>query len=112
MGSDREPMSYEDYDSISGYRENCAKLLEPIILQLKMYKEHNYDYLGAIGINQSPNCSISDKMGIFMELYFEEIEKLGLKRSYMEIPVEYDENNQLDIGLKFESFIRGKLYEV
>ena len=54
MGLERAAMSYEDYNSIEGYRKRCLDLLEPVIIQLKMYKESNYKYLGVIGAAGQP----------------------------------------------------------
>ena len=108
MGLERAAMSYEDYNSIEGYRKRCLDLLEPVITQLKMYKESNYKYLGVIGINESPNCSISGKRGILMELYFEACERIGLSGKYMEIPTSYDEFNVGDLESEFDKFIEGE----
>ncbi len=108
MGLDRASMSYEDYDRIKGYREKCITFLEPVIQQLKIYKDNNYTYLGVIGINESPNCSVSGKRGIFMELYFEACKKLELTDNFMEIPTDYDEFNVGDLEAEFDKFLKGE----
>lgn len=70
LGLNRPPMNYSEYNNIKGYREFCKKLLLPIIEQLKTYIDNGYNYLGVMGINQSPNCSISGKQGVYMEEFF------------------------------------------
>lgn len=92
LGPNRPPMSYEDYDAIEGYRERCKTWLSPVLDQIEDYLQHGDQFLGLIGINQSPNCSISGKRGVWMEIIFEALETKGIKCPYIEVPTWYEES--------------------
>lgn len=94
LGINRPPMSYEDYDKITGYRERCKFWLEPVFSQIQSYIENGDKFKGVIGINQSPNCSISGQRGIFMEILFEWLVENDLTTSYLEVPTWYTENEE------------------
>ncbi|MDL2310500.1 hypothetical protein LJC13_00810 [Peptostreptococcaceae bacterium OttesenSCG-928-C18] len=104
LGINRPSMTYQDYNGIPKYREFCKSILTPIMEQIKSYIENGYDYLGIIGVNESPNCSISGKTGIFMEEYFKLCKEFSINTDYSEIPVWYDEKSD-DDSLKIIDFI-------
>jgi len=106
LGINRPPMTYEDYHAIDGYREKCRDLLLPIIQQLKMYVANDYRYIGIIGINESPNCSITGQRGVLMEEFFSLCRIETLTTNYMEIPTWYSEENEGNIMTLVESFIK------
>ena len=91
----------KDQLEYSNYKENCKKLLFPIINQIEDYLKNNYKMTGVYGIQGSPSCGINktcrgdwegeassyksleeisnkvklvDEKGIFMEI-FEELLK-------------------------------------
>ena len=106
LGSERKPMTYEEYANLPGFKKICEDILKPIFLQLEMYISNGYRYIGVIGINKSPSCSISSKMGVLMELYFKYCKENNFTQNYMEIPTWYDENNIGDLEEVFENFIK------
>lgn len=107
LGMNRPPMTYQQYQSINGYRERCRTLLHPIIQQLIAYRENHYHYLGIIGINDSPNCSISGQRGILMEEFFDLCQKNDLNQAFMEIPLWYRDDQQRNMATLVETFIQG-----
>ena len=42
-----------------GYRENCLKLLSPVINQIKDFLDHGYEITGVIGLDGSPSCGVN-----------------------------------------------------
>src|SRR5699024_8258971 len=112
LGFNRPPMNYDEYACIKGYRDFCKKLLLPIIEQLKSYIENGYNYLGIIGINESSNCSLTDRQGVYMEEYFKLTKDNKLNNNFMEIPTWYNEDNLGNLLNIFEEFLkRGNFYE-
>ncbi|WP_100066075.1 CD3072 family TudS-related putative desulfidase [Miniphocaeibacter massiliensis] len=94
LGINRPPMDYDDYDKIPDYRNFCNSILITIIKQIKSYIDNGYDFLGVIGINESPNCSISGKRGVFMEEYFKLCKEYSINTDYSEIPTWYNEGSK------------------
>lgn len=90
-GINRPPMMYAEYDT-PAYRKLCKELVLPYIQQIKEYLKNGYTLLGVIGINNSPTCSISGKMGVFMEALFARCNQEDISLKYVEIPEEYSEN--------------------
>lgn len=107
LGLKRPPLTYEHYQSIEGYRQRCQTMLQPIIKQLISYRDNQYDYLGIIGVNDSPNCSISGQPGILMEEFFSLCQEHQLNQSFMEIPLWYSEDYQGDMTTLIEIFLQG-----
>lgn len=108
LGMNRPPMTFTEYHSIDGYRERCRQLLYPIIQQLIIYHENEYNYIGIIGINDSPNCSISGQRGVLMEEFFAFCQDNNLSQRFMEIPLWYSEDHQGNLTTLVEIFLQGE----
>lgn len=106
-GINRPPMTYEEYNNTEGYRESCISLLSPVISQLKDYIHNKYEYIGVIGINESPNCSITSQQGVFMEEFFNLCQKENINSKYIEIPTWYSEENEGNYLGLLKKFIEG-----
>lgn len=48
----------EQYDNLF-YRQQCRRLLEPIIQQVKNYIDFGYEIVGIVGIDGSPSCGVN-----------------------------------------------------
>lgn len=105
LGGRRKPMSYDDYSSLDGFREKCFEMLQPIMKQIMMYLDEGYDYLGVIGINESPNCSISGQRGVLMEEYFTFCNEKNISEKYIEVPTWYSSENEGDFGIVIKNFL-------
>ena len=112
LGSTRPSMNKNEYENMAGYAEHCQKILEPIFLQLKEYQQNGYTYLGVLGIQESPSCSLSFPRGILMEKYMEEMERKGWSMAYFEVQVfyeeEYKEEKPEDFLSSFHLFLEGQ----
>lgn len=112
LGGTRPSMNKNEYENMAGYAEHCQKILEPIFLQLKEYQQNGYTYLGVLGIQESPSCSLSFPRGILMEKYMEEMERKGWSMAYFEVPVfyeeEYKEEKPEDFLSSFHLFLEGQ----
>lgn len=106
LGSDRPPLEYSDYAKIPNYRSKCQQLIEPTLDQIRCYQNSEAKYLGVIGINDSPNCSISGQRGVLMEEFFTASEKNHFSTAYIEVPVWYSTENQGDFLAAVKEFIR------
>lgn len=101
LGITRKPMDKKDYDSPE-YRKLCLKLFLPVLEDLLIYLENDYEFCGIIGINQSPTCSITGNRGIFMEEIFNLLASKGIETKYFEVPETYDnysEGKELDLSI-------------
>ena len=107
LGPDRLPMSYEDYNQIQGYRERCQIWLSPIFKQIQQYLAQGDHFIGIIGIHQSPNCSISNQRGVYMEIIFEWLKTQGLEVPFIEVPTDYCEGDEGKFSNEIEAFIKG-----
>ncbi|WP_429959812.1 CD3072 family TudS-related putative desulfidase [Enterococcus sp. AZ196] len=105
LGGDRPPMTYEEYRDLPNYRQKCQELLQPMIQQIQAYQAEGYQYLGVIGINESPNCSISGQRGVLMEEFFSECEKAQIGTSFLEVPTWYSEDDQGDFEEQLQGFL-------
>lgn len=105
LSSNRPPMTYEAYDALPNYRQQCREMVTPIIQQLIMYQENNYDYLGIIGISDSPNCSISQQTGILMEEFFSLCDYFSLSKQAIEVPTWYSEEQEGNFNEALDKFI-------
>lgn len=90
LGPTRKPMNKEEYDSPS-YRLLCRNLFTPILEDIKKYLAEDYSLVGIVGINESPTCSITGKMGIFMEEIFAMLKEQAISINSFEVPAEYTE---------------------
>lgn len=59
-GASRWGHTKEQFDN-PFYKDNCRRMLEPYILQIKEYinASHNFEVLGVIGIDGSPSCGVN-----------------------------------------------------
>ncbi|WP_376715446.1 CD3072 family TudS-related putative desulfidase [Enterococcus xiangfangensis] len=105
LGGDRPPMSYEEYAALPDFRQQCQQMLQPIIQQIQAYQAEGYHYLGVIGINESPNCSISGQRGVLMEEFFEKCQKAQLNTDYLEVPTWYSEDSEGVFKEKLHRFL-------
>jgi predicted secreted protein len=105
LGIDRKPMDKFQYDTLE-YRNFCKSLVLPIVEEIVMYVERGYSFIGVIGINESPTCSITKNMGILMEELFKELSKHWLKPDFIEVPSDYDDEKDCnDVCSKIISLI-------
>ena len=104
----------EQYDT-PFFKQQFKEMLTPIVNQLIDYKNSGYTISGAIGIDGSPSCGINktcrgdwggeftsstnlneqlnslksvDEAGVFMEIFFELLEKNDLKLSFFALDEE------------------------
>ena len=108
LGTDRPPMSYEEYYNIEGYIDRCQEWLEPVISQIKQFINHGDQFLGIIGINESPNCSITGQRGVWMELLFERLEQENIPAPFIEVPTWYEEHSTGDFHSQLSYFLKGE----
>ncbi|WP_332654352.1 MULTISPECIES: CD3072 family TudS-related putative desulfidase [Enterococcus] len=105
LGGERPPMTYQQYDKLPNYRHKCQIILDPIIQQINAYQEQGYQYLGVVGINESPNCSISGERGVLMEEFFDLCKEMGINTDYFEVPTWYSEEKQGDLNEQLKIFL-------
>ena len=48
----------EQFDNLF-YRQECRKMIEPIIQQVKNYVDAGYEIVGVVGIDGSPSCGVN-----------------------------------------------------
>lgn len=103
LGLDRKPMTYEDYASLPGYRKACEDLALSELKNIRKYKDAGYKLLGLIGIDKSPNCSIRENRGVFMEELFKLLDKESIDLKSYDISTSYVETreNNLEDFLDF-----------
>ena len=113
LGSNRPSMNKAEYEGTEGYTEHFRKILEPVFLQLEEYQKNDYSYLGVLGIQESPSCSLSFPKGILMEKYMEEMERRNWTQACFEVPVFYDEEEKdvkcSEYKARFAAFLERKL---
>lgn len=99
-GLNRKSMTKEEYDTPE-YRNLCKTLSAEVINDIVEYVNNDYKAIGIIGINHSPTCSISGKMGILMEEIFKLLDEKEITIPYIEVPGEYEDD--IDSVLKINS---------
>ena len=113
LGSNRPSMNKAEYEKTEGYAEHCRKTLEPVFWQLEEYQKNGYSYIGVLGIQESPSCSLSSPPGVLMEKYMEEMERRNWTQACFEVPVFYDEEEKdgkwEEYKARFTAFIEEKL---
>lgn len=113
LGSNRPSMNKDEYEGTEGYTEHCRRILEPVFWQLEEYQKNAYSYLGVLGIQESPSCSLSLPKGILMEKYMEEMERRNWSQACFEVPVFYDEEETdrkwAEYKARFVAFLEGML---
>lgn len=113
LGSNRPSMNKVEYEKTEGYTEHCRRILESVFLQLEEYQKNGYSYIGVLGIQESPSCSLSSPPGILMEKYMEEMERRNWTQACFEVPVFYDEEEKdgkwEEYKARFTTFIEEKL---
>lgn len=105
LGGDRPPMTYEEYHNLPDFRQECQRLLQPMIQQIQAYQTEGYQYLGVIGIHESPNCSISGQRGVLMEEFFAECHKAQIGTNFLEVPTWYSEDDQGNFVAQLQYFL-------
>lgn len=105
LGGDRPPMTYEEYRNLPDFRQECQRLLQPMIQQIQAYQAEGYQYLGVIGIHESPNCSISGQRGVLMEEFFAECHKAQIGTNFLEVPTWYSEDDQGNFVAQLQYFL-------
>ncbi|MGL9730500.1 hypothetical protein IGI44_003918 [Enterococcus sp. DIV0756] len=105
LGGDRPPMTYEEYHNLPDFRQECQRLLQPMIQQIQAYQAEGYQYLGVIGIHESPNCSISGQRGVLMEEFFAECHKAQIGTNFLEVPTWYSEDDQGSFVAQLQCFL-------
>nr|WP_242551257.1 CD3072 family TudS-related putative desulfidase [Enterococcus hulanensis] len=105
LGGDRPPMTYEEYRELPNYRQTCQELLEPMIQQIQAYQAEGYQYLGIIGINESPNCSITGQRGVLMEEFFARCQQAQIGTNFLEVPTWYSEDDQGAFKEQLQEFL-------
>lgn len=90
LGLKREGMTKEQYNTLE-YRELCKNLFIPILDDVREYLNNGYEFMGILGINESPTCSITGERGIFMEEIFKALENEGINPKIYEVPCDYEE---------------------
>ncbi|WP_376716864.1 CD3072 family TudS-related putative desulfidase [Enterococcus hulanensis] len=105
LGGDRPPMTYEEYRELPNYRQTCQELLEPMIRQIQAYQAEGYQYLGIIGINESPNCSITGQRGVLMEEFFARCQQAQIGTNFLEVPTWYSEDDQGAFKEQLQEFL-------
>nr|WP_245791079.1 CD3072 family TudS-related putative desulfidase [Enterococcus hermanniensis] len=106
LGGNRPPMTYQQYNELPDYRQKCQAMLEPIMQQLIAYQAQDYQYLGVIGINESPNCSLSGERGVLMEEFFALCKEAAVNTNFFEVPTWYSEENQGDLNEQLKIFLK------
>lgn len=48
----------EQFDNLF-FRENCKKMINPIVFQVKSYLNSDYDVIGVLGVDGSPSCGVN-----------------------------------------------------
>ena len=113
LGSNRPSMNKVEYEKTEGYTEHCRRILESVFWQLEEYQKNGYSYIGVLGIQESPSCSLSSPPGILMEKYMEEMERRNWTQACFEVPVFYDEEEKDEkwekYKARFTAFIEEKL---
>lgn len=105
LGGDRPPMTFEEYRELPNYRQTCQELLEPMIQQIQAYQAEGYQYLGIIGINESPNCSITGQRGVLMEEFFARCQQAQIGTNFLEVPTWYSEDDQGAFKEQLQEFL-------
>ncbi|WP_396081501.1 CD3072 family TudS-related putative desulfidase [Enterococcus gilvus] len=105
LGGDRPPMTFEEYRELPNYRQTCQELLEPMIQQIQTYQAEGYQYLGIIGINESPNCSITGQRGVLMEEFFARCQQAQIGTNFLEVPTWYSEDDQGAFKEQLQEFL-------
>ncbi|WP_338114735.1 CD3072 family TudS-related putative desulfidase [Trichococcus flocculiformis] len=90
LGICRPPMNYDDYNTTE-HRKLCERLCDIPVQMIRRHHEAGDTLVGMIGIQDSPNCAISGRRGVFMEILLEQLEKVSLPLPRIEVPVEYSE---------------------
>lgn len=88
LGLKREPMSKDEYDTPE-YRSLCEKLAREVVSDLKEMIEYGVELEFLHGINESPTCSITGKIGILMEYLIPMMNEEGINPQFKEVPENY-----------------------
>jgi len=95
-GNPRPPRTRDEYSSLPGFQQHCARLADESAKYLKNLiknaREPSVKILAIIGVERSPTCGVKctpigkgsekryeEKEGIFIELLIKSLRKMGLK---------------------------------
>ncbi len=95
-GNPRPPRTRDEYSSLPGFREHCARLADETAKYLKSLIENAREppirILAIVGVERSPTCGVKctpigravdkryeKKKGIFIDLLIESLRKMGLE---------------------------------
>lgn len=95
LGVTRPPLSYNDYNT-AAHRLLCEQLCDIPLRMIHAHMTAGTAVLGIIGIQDSPNCGIYDKRGVFMEILLEKLADSDIDLPFLEVPVSYVENNETE----------------
>lgn len=105
LGGERPPMTYEEYAALPEYRERCRELLKPCLQQIEAYLQEGYQYLGIVGVHESPNCSITGQRGVLMEEFFSMCGEKNIQQKSLEVPTWYQEGEPGDFSKQLKKFL-------
>lgn len=57
LGMNRWGMTREQYDH-PNFRSHCEKILEPTVHQVEAFVQADYEIIGVMGMDGSPNCGV------------------------------------------------------
>ena len=101
LGIKRDPLEYEDYNTFN-HRTLCKELCKIPIRTIKAFHNAGYEFIGTIGIAESPNCAISARRGVYMEELFEALKNENLSLKNIEVPIFYEETVE-ELKIEFEN---------
>lgn len=108
-GYSREPLEYKDCDNIE-YRKICRNLLENTLRELLDYVKNEVVFIGTVGIENSPSCSVTSQRGVLMEEFFQLLIENNLNTNYIEVEESYEEPRDLEkFRLQIMNFIKGEI---
>lgn len=92
LGANRPGMTYAEYQALPGYHAYCRQLLQPTIQELVQLQADGVQLLGVLGIEDSPNCDLLKRPGVFMSIFEQLCQDNGLELPKLAVPVTYPEN--------------------
>lgn len=92
LGANRPGMTYAEYAALPDYRAYCQQLLQPTIQELIQLQADGVQLLGVLGIEESPNCDLLKRPGVFMEAFTQLCQQNDLYLPKLAVPVGYPDN--------------------
>lgn len=88
LGLARPPMTVDEYDTAK-YHQHCQSLVFDLIPSLVDYQKHGFDFVGLLGIADSPSCCA--KKGIFFQHLCQQLRKQKIKLEVIQVPTDHKE---------------------